>query len=342
MRKYLCMCIIMLPIIATACSNEAVEVATTPPPADSPVISYEITENNIYERMQADEALLTAEEFIELLEEYGDVLGLSMEDFENLDIDWVIRKRGITPTLFDWYITENQRFLKHWVDYYNGVRLSSEEFLQLVEEYSSFLELSASDFDDIDIDEFISYQGLTTREAFLDFYIHDDGSSLGASLWIFIESKPRRDAEAQAAEQIAPYLVRELQYVDSTNEEFREFIDKYLETIDYEIERDYWDYYDTDYGPVYTVILAGKEQEGAFRLSFLQTCKSKNWNISRGEKDNLDYYRIYVIDVIDGETGYWDTIFYSKCGRFLIYDIRYSDSEGEGFNIIKTFCEMDG
>ena len=100
--------------------------------------------------------------------------------------------------------------------------LTKEEFIQLIEEND--VGVTIEDFNNVDIDDFIAHYHIS-METFNKFISGD--FILSGILEGYIELAPHWQKE----QQLAPYLVQELKYVDSTDEEYMDFISRYFKAI---------------------------------------------------------------------------------------------------------------
>ena len=203
--------------------------------------------------------------------------------------------------------------------------LTKDEFIQLIKEND--VGVTIENFNGVDIDEFIAHYQISTQ-IFNKFITGD--FILSGILEGFIELTPHWQKE----QQLAPYLVQELKYVESTYEEYMDFISRYFKATGQPAAQIRIE----DNG----VLLYGYEIEGSgyFLYGFCQTSKSKKLTISRGEKDKD---KNYTIKLYSGDESYYKNIYYSKSGKYLMYydgNGEYSSYE-EALNVIRTFCEME-
>ena len=207
------------------------------------------------------------------------------------------------------------------------ILLTKEEFVQLMEEYD--VGVTIRDFEGIDIEDFIFKYRIT--EEYFDEFI-SMGPAKGALRQLiewYIEELPSWERE----KQLAPYLVRELKYVDSTEEEYKDFIDRYFSALQMDAE---FLRKEADVVDVYVVEVDNK----LLLFKFCQTIKSKGLPISRGEFDKNENYSIH--ERFTGETSCYENIHYSKSSKYLMYLGGNAECGFEEYlNQIKTFCELD-
>ena len=203
--------------------------------------------------------------------------------------------------------------------------LTKDEFIQLIKEND--VGVTIENFNGVDIDEFIAHYQISTQ-IFNKFITGD--FILSGILEGFIELTPHWQKE----QQLAPYLVQELKYVESTYEEYMDFISRYFKATGQPAAQIRIE----DNG----VLLYGYEIEGSgyFLYGFCQTSKSKKLPISRGEKDKD---KNYTIKLYSGDESYYKNIYYSKSGKYLMYYDGNGKIESyeEALNVIRTFCELE-
>jgi len=220
-------------------------------------------------------------------------------------------------------LPENTEIEEEIIDF---VLMTKEEFIRLIEEND--MGVIIEDFDGIDIDDFIFEYGIT-KELVDELNIDHLPRWLGN----YIKNTPQRERERQRA----PFLVYELKYVDSTEQEYKAFIDKYLNVLDvseivHNKEKDGFDFY----------LVEIVNQKGSIHFYFCQTSKSKVLPIAKGDKGTEENYKIEVA-AGSGEYYYTD-FYYSKIGKYLMH-LEYSATVEYGFeetlNFVRTFCELD-
>ena len=203
--------------------------------------------------------------------------------------------------------------------------LTKDEFIQLIKEND--VGVTIENFNGVDIDEFIAHYQISTQ-IFNKFITGD--FILSGILEGFIELTPHWQKE----QQLAPYLVQELKYVESTYEEYMDFISRYFKAIGQSAEQIRTE----DNGVlVYSYEI---KNSGYFLYGFCQTSKSKKLPISRGEKDKD---KNYTIKLYSGDESYYKNIYYSKSGKYLMYYDGNGKIESyeEALNVIRTFCELE-
>ena len=201
--------------------------------------------------------------------------------------------------------------------------LTKEEFKQLIQEYD--LGVTVKSFDRVNLDEFIAHYYIS-KEVF-DKYIYGN-YSLSRTLERYIENAPLREEK----KRMDPYLVRELKYIESTDNEYKEFIDKYFEALQVNAEK----YKEENGVEIYELNIEGN---GTTYFRFCQTSKSKKLELSKGEKDDEENY---MIKQYSGDMNYYLDIYYSKSGKYLMYfdgNARYNFEER--LYLIQTFCELE-
>ena len=203
--------------------------------------------------------------------------------------------------------------------------LTKEEFIQLIQEYD--VGVTIQDFNKVNLDEFIAHYYIS-KEVFNKFI--SGNYSLSRNLERYIENAPRRDREAL----LYSYLVQELEYVNSTDEKYLDFISRYFNAIGQDANQIRTE----DNG----VLVYGYEIEGSgyFLYGFCQTSKSKKLPISTGEKDKD---KNYTIKLYSGDESYYTNIYYSKSGKYLMYldgNGKFESYEA-ALDVIRTFCEME-
>ena len=203
------------------------------------------------------------------------------------------------------------------------ILLTKDEFIRLIEEYD--VGVTIKDFEGVDVEEFIAYYFIT-KGVFDDFISGNAG--LKQTLEDYINNTQRREEDKQKI----PYLVRKLEYIDSTDEEYNQFIERYFEMLQMDAQ-----FKGTDVSVIDVYKVAYNDEYQEIDFSFCQTSKSKELPILLVNNKN------YMIDVFTGaETTYFADIFYSKSAKYLMYlggNAKYDFDEY--INIVKTFCEMD-
>ena len=201
--------------------------------------------------------------------------------------------------------------------------LTKEEFIQLIKEND--VDVTVQSFDGVDMDEFIAYYYIS-KEVFDEFI--SGGFNLRRNLEGYIENAPLREEK----KRMDPYLVRELKYIESTDNEYKEFIDKYFEALQVNAEK----YKEENGVEIYELNIEGN---GTTYFRFCRTSKSKKLELSKGEKDDEENYMIIQYS---GDMNYYLDIYYSKSGKYLMYfDGNAGYSFEERLNIIRTFCELE-
>ena len=204
--------------------------------------------------------------------------------------------------------------------------LTKDEFIQLIKEND--VGVTIESFNGVDINDFIFKYNIN-KELFEEIS-EDVNFTLGYLLEMYIEDLPYWQKE----QQLAPYLVQELKYVESTYEEYMDFISRYFKATGQPAAQIRIE----DNG----VLLYGYEIEGSgyFLYGFCQTSKSKKLPISRGEKDKD---KNYTIKLYSGDESYYKNIYYSKSGKYLMYYDGNGKIESyeEALNVIRTFCELE-
>lgn len=186
--------------------------------------------------------------------------------------------------------------------------------------------LTIEDFDGVDIEDFISLYYIS--EETIEKCIVGD-LVLSGFLKGYIDFAPLRERE----EQLAPYLVAELKYVESTAEEYQAFIDSYFAALQRDgkfirQEQNGTDLYEVD-----------EKNTTSLFFNFCQTSKSKDLPLAPGSLHNN-----YMIELNWEQDGIYNLdIYYSKSGKYLMYfEGNYVfESFEERLNIIKTFCELE-
>ena len=204
--------------------------------------------------------------------------------------------------------------------------LTKDEFIQLIKEND--VGVTIENFNGVDINDFIFKYNIN-KELFEEIS-EDVNFTLGYLLEMYIEDLPYWQKE----QQLAPYLVQELKYVESTYEEYMDFISRYFKAIGQSAEQIRTE----DNGVlVYSYEI---KNSGYFLYGFCQTSKSKKLPISRGEKDKD---KNYTIKLYSGDESYYKNIYYSKSGKYLMYYDGNGKIESyeEALNVIRTFCELE-
>jgi len=207
------------------------------------------------------------------------------------------------------------------------ILLTKEEFIKLIgeKEYG----VSLQDFDTVDICDFI-FKYKITQEYMEELILVDSSLTLTRLLEWYIEDMPNWEKK----KQMAPYLVRELKYVDSTDEEYEDFIDSYFK----ELQLNSGDMIIVE-GDVLTYRFETSKGKW-LSFNFCQTSKSKKLPISKGEKNDAENYTIRI--PVDKHMSYYRDIHYSKSGKYLMFlDGNSEYGFGERLNLIKTFCELE-
>jgi hypothetical protein len=214
--------------------------------------------------------------------------------------------------------------------------LSKEEFLKLIEEYD--VGVTARDFDEVDIDDFVLKYEIT-QQLFDELNSGSSSLTFGRLLEWYVRDLPRWERE----KALAPFLVRELQYVKSTEEEYLDFIDRYFEALGMDGR-----FYRQENNGI--LVYAVKQGEATRLFNFCQTSESRQLKLSRGEKDREDHYVIYI-PTSQFLVGFYDDFYYSQNAKYLMYlsgfDFSYNEDDSEDdifyerLHLIQTFTELD-
>ena len=203
------------------------------------------------------------------------------------------------------------------------ILLTKEEFIQLIKENN--VGVTIIDFEGVSIDDFILYYRIT-KEVSEQFVSGE--FTLSQIVQSFKKNAPRIKQEMQRA----PYLVRELVYVESTDEEYLAFIDRYFDAL--QLEAEFIQKHENG-----VLMYRVYEDRGFTNFEFCQTAKSRDLPLSKGVNDREENYKI---ELQAGDMSHYLNIYYSKSGKYLMYaDGRSDYSYEEWLNLYKTFCELD-
>ena len=198
---------------------------------------------------------------------------------------------------------------------------TEESFLEYIEMHDTGL--TEKDFKDagVVIEAFLDYIDSTIETV--------NPQELEESFRNYLDYLERMGDGVEEDIEMAPYLVRELQYVESTDEEYQDFITRYFQAIHIDAKF----YTKKEDG----VVAYEAAAEQIYRLyCFCQTNKSQELR--------MELSHAHYMIVLQGREAFmyeWRDIFYSKSGKYLMY---LSDQYGypfeERLHIIKAFCEM--
>jgi len=190
--------------------------------------------------------------------------------------------------------------------------LTKNEFLQLLSEHEEILEVSVADFDDVDVEDFIIVQGFSEKR-FLAFVEYMPGN-FKTYLKNYISGLKIRN--------IDDYRPTEIIIADSTEEEFEDFLNRYIEALG-------GDLVSLTYSrpTQYVIDRDGERVEfDLYRTADIESLIARGWEFPSPGYFNAPYG--------DGRIGIW--YFLSKSGKFfIVYQRGISDE------VVKIFCELN-
>jgi len=190
--------------------------------------------------------------------------------------------------------------------------LTKNEFLQLVSEHEKILEVSVADFDDIDVEDFIIVQGFSEKR-FLALVEYIPGH-LKTYLKNYISWLKIRN--------IDDYRPTEIIIADSTEEEFEDFLDRYIEALG-------GDLVSLTYSrpTQYVIDRDGERVEfDLYKTADIESLIAEGWEFPAPGGFSMPHG--------DGRMGM--KYFLSKSGKFfIVYHGGLSDE------VVKIFCELD-
>jgi len=200
--------------------------------------------------------------------------------------------------------------------------ISKEDFLQKVARNEGVLGVNVDDFKDIDVDHFIESRRI--KASTMEWYISGNGD-LKDRLELYIYKL--------LIEEVRSYAATEIVIAESTDEEYREFIEEYLKTIKEEVEvvnNNQRTYFERDYGfDRYRI----KDDIGTefyiVRTTDIEMLKEMRW---RFIVNNLCGVEIPHNNMHSGSL-----LYFSKSNKYFMGFV----VEPRTVDIVKNFCEMD-
>ena len=203
-----------------------------------------------------------------------------------------------------------------------------EEFLAYIETHETTL--TASDLADIDesiIEGFILYYSLSSERTVTLLYLKRN-----------FDNYLLKVEENHYDVLIAPYLVREVKNVASTEEEYLDFIQRFFEEIGIEahflnVQRNGVRVYE---------YLSMDNIRMQLLFNFCQTNNTRRLRLRRSQ--SYSYSNHYYIEVnAGGLMTFGTTFYYSRSGKYLLYlDGNYQfESTEELLNIVRIFTTLE-
>ena len=199
--------------------------------------------------------------------------------------------------------------------------MTKEDFLQKVARNEGVLGVNVDDFKDIDVDHFIESRRI--RASTMEWYISGNGD---------LKDRLNLYKNILITEEVRSYAATEIIIAESTDEEYRKFIEEYLKTIEEEVEIIYNNqrtYFERDYGfDRYRI----KDDIGTefyiVRTTDIEMLKEMRWRFS----ENPCHAQIPHDDASSGSL-----LYFSKNNKYFMGFV----SSVRSVDIVKNFCEMD-
>jgi hypothetical protein len=199
--------------------------------------------------------------------------------------------------------------------------LSSEEFLRMISKNEERLGVKATDFDDIDVEDFI-YYGIITEARVMQYFASE--YSFGSVIDTYNRALPRR--------RVAPYKPRKVVTEYSTDEEYGLFKERLFGKIGAEVSP--W------------TCIRGRTmmEEGLTEKYSYENEKGETVSFALGRTIHIESLRLRgwefhenrVVNVYILRNEFFTPIFFNRDGKFFM--LHYEDCE----HLVKTFVEMDG
>ena len=189
--------------------------------------------------------------------------------------------------------------------------ITEEELIEYIQTHD--VGLTVSDFDGVDIEDFIAFWGFKPGK--LDLLWEK-------SLETYLEALERQEREK--------YFAKSKISVDSTSEEYEKFIEIYLKKIDLEVK-----FSGKECGFDYFGI--ADERERTIYIS--QTKGINEFDIRKSTNSHSDLLEVILAVGPEG-AGYREYFCYSKNNKYMMTIIPMPTNE-QPFEYIKIFCELD-